>query len=430
MISALAGVLWLIGVPGIASSQGNTWAGISLTQMVKAAKWRVGALRVNGALEFNNVGYDSDIYYGYFDEPVADFTLAAAMPVQILLPVGKKIVLDVFDSPQYIFYLDTKGERSWNNAVKGQVHIAMENFYIQIGGGLSNVRQRLSPELNLNIRQKEDRINGTLLWQASQGLSFALLYGGAKYDYGDAEIEGIPIAQTLNRNESYVDAITYVQPSSRVRLFLDGQFGDYFFTEAASRFKDTRSYGVFGGLTFIPQEGKQRPIAPLQGSIRLGYKSFDIIDPLVADGSGFVGAVDISAGMFKRTTCRGFFSQDFSFSAFSTGTFYLSTAYGGGLSRQLSRRAILSYDLTFSRSRYPGTGGEGAPSGRNFRYTTHLAGLHIMLARHVSLSLLATIATRTLDQAARKINRNFFGINLIYGSAPSTVSAPAGGMSR
>ena len=429
-IAGLALALWPFSAPDIAFGQGNTWAGTSLAQMVEAARWRLGALRVNAALELTNAGYDSDIYFGYFDEAVPDYTFSAGIPVQVLLPLSKKVVLEVFDSPQYMFYLDTKNERAWNNIFRGQVHFAFDRFYVQAGGGLSNIRQRLSPELNINIRQKEDSLNGTILWQASRVMSFALLFGGSQFDYGDAEFSGTSIAETLNRKENYFDFVTYLQPSSRARLFMDGQYGTYTFTEAASSFKDTRSYSVFGGLAFVPREGEASPIEPVQGSISLGYKLFDILDPLLTGGSGFVGAVDISAGLFKRTTGRAFFSRDFAFSAYSSGTFYLSTTYGGGISRRMSRRATFSYDLSFSRSSYPEVNDGGIPIGQNFRYTTHNFSLNVRLARHLAITFLSTLGKRIVDSSGLERNRNFIGFSMIYGFAAGAISAPARGLSR
>jgi hypothetical protein len=418
-------------LPGPVFGQGNTWAGTSLAQMVEAARWRLGTLRVNAAFELNNAGYDSDIYYGYLAEPIHDFTLSAGIPVQLLFPVSNKIVLDVFDNPQYTFYLDAKNERAWNNTFRGQVHFALERFYIQAGGGLSNIRQRLSPELNINIRQKEESLNGTILWQASREMSLALLCESSQFDYGDGQFGGTSLAQTLNRKESYFDFVTYFQPNSRIRLFLDGQYGSFRFVDEASSAKDTRSYGVFGGLAFVPGEREARSVEPVQGSISLGYKLFDILDPLLTDGSGLVGAVDVSAGLFKRTTGRAFLSRDFAFSAYSSGTFYLSTNYGGGVSRQLSRRAIFSYDLSFIRSAYPQqNSGSGIPASQSYRYTTHRFSLSLRLARNLAITFLGTLSKRVLDDSGLSRNRNFYGLNIVYGFVAGAISAPARGLSR
>ena len=428
LIPALAGLSWLLAAPDQAFGQGETWAGTSLAQMVEGARWRFGTLRVNAAFNLLNAGYDSDVFYGYFDKPVPDATFSASVPIQVLLPLSKKAVLDIFDSPQYVFYLDTKTERAWNNTFEGQLHLALNRFYIQAGGGYSNVRQRLSPELNINIRQKEDSLNGTILWQASRGVSLALLYGGSQYDYGDAEFGGTSIAESLNRREDYFDIIAYVQPNPQVRFHIDGQYGKYSFRDAAASFRDARSYRVLGGFDFIPKEGGANRVGGIQGSASLGYMKIDFLDPEQVDGSGFAGDVNLSIGIMKLTTARVFFSRGFPFSVYSGAAYYISMNYGAGITRLLSRRASLSYELSFGRSTYPeDVGGGGVPQG--IRYTTHMASLNITLARNLAISFLGTIGKRAIDASSQVRDRNFFGFNLIYGATRGTISAPTGGLS-
>jgi len=430
--ASLAILSWALLAPSRAICQGNTWAGESLQKLVEAARWRLGLLRVNASLQVSNAGYDSDIYYGYYSNPVHDFTSLASTPVQLLVPVNKRIVFDIYDNPQYLFYLEAKNQRGLNNIFRGRVHFAFDKFYIQAGGGLSNIRQRLSPELNINIRQKEDSLNGAILWQASRVASLALLYGSSQFDYGNAEFGGTSLAETLNRKEEYIDFVTYLQPSSRVRFSLDGQYSSYRFTEEVSNVKDSRSYGFFGGLEFIPKAGEMRRVEGIRGSISLGYKRFDIIDPLLLDGSGLVGAVNVSTGLLEKTTGRAFFSQDFAFSASVGASFYVSTAYGGGITRLISRRTSFSYDISFGRSTYPDaeTGGEGIPAGIYNRYTTHSFSLDVRLARHLAITFLSTLGKRIVDASGLERNRNFFGFSMIYGFAPGSISAPIRGLSR
>jgi hypothetical protein len=423
---------WVVLFPAQARGQGNTWAGTSLAQMVEGARWKFGTLRVNATFSLSNVGYDSDVLYGYTPEPVPDFTLSAGSTVQVLMPLSKKIIVEIVDSPQYVFYLDTKRERAWNNTFGGQVHFALDRFYIQAGGGYSNARQRLSSELNINIRQKTNSLNGTVLWQVSRETSLALLYGGASYDYGDAEFGGTSIAESQNRKENYFDFVTYIQPTTRVRFFLDGKYGKYTFTEAISGFRDARSYGLFGGIEFIPRVGEVLQKVGVQGSLSLGYLYFNIDDPARVDGSGFSGKADISAELMKKTTVRASFSRGFQFSIYSGSTYYLQTSYGGGISRLLSRKVTLSYDISFSRSSYPGdeAAGEGAPQGIRNLHTMHTISLNFRLARHLGLTFLGSLAKRSFDQTGLARNRNFFGFNLVYGSAGGTMSAPRDVLSR
>lgn len=428
-LSGLALVALLLLAPRTAFGQGTTWPGIGLAHMVDAAKWRWGLLRVNAALELRNAGYDSDIYYGYFDKPTPDFTLAVGLPVQVFLPASKKVVLELFDNPQYLFYLDSSQERAWNNVFQGQVHIALERVYIGMGTGLSNVRRRLSPELNINIRQKEESLNGTLLWRASRATSLAFVYGGSRFDYGDAQYNGVQISELLNRREGYFNIITYLQLNPKVRYYLDGQYGTYSFLEEGTISRDARSLGIFGGFELIPGEGQEARTPRFQGRASLGYMHLDFKAPQFADGSGLAGSAELSVELFRRTMARVFFSRGFQFSIYSQAQYYTLTAYGGRITRLLSRRASFSYDLSFGRSTYPlDETGIGLPQG--LRYTTHSAFLNLMLARNLAIAFEGTFGRRT--QAGTDIirKRDSFGFSLIYGARAATLPVPAGGISR
>ena len=410
-------------------AQGNTWTGESLAQMVDSARWKLGALRVNAALQVTNAGHDSDIYFGYLEDPVPDFTLSASSPVQIFLPLGRTAVLEVQESPQYAHYLDTERERAWNNRLQGRFHVALKKLYLQAEAGLENVRRRVSPELNLNIRQISRSMGATALWQASRGVSMALLYGGATYAYGEPG-EGEPdIAAILDRREDLFDAIVYYQPSPRVRFSLGGQHGLYGFTTETTR--DTRSFGALGGIEFIPRTGEGRVPRGVGGAVRLGYMVFDLIEPGVADASNLVGEADLYAGLFRLTTVRAHFARSFQFSVYSSSTYYLSTRFGGGITRHLSRRAYLSYDLSLIRSAYPGDDPEGGGAGfPAHRYLTHELRLDLRLTRYLEIALVGSMGTRTLSVDGLSRHRNFVGIDLRYGVPMGNITAPAGGLTR
>jgi hypothetical protein len=131
-------LIWLLGTAGMAHAQGQTWLGEGLAQMVEGARWRISEVRVNAAFVLANAGYDSDIYFGYLQgHDVPDWTFAASTPVQLIVPLSKHVVFDLSDTPQYLFYLDTKKERAWNNTFQGRIHVALEKIYFQAGGEMA-----------------------------------------------------------------------------------------------------------------------------------------------------------------------------------------------------------------------------------------------------------------------------------------------------
>jgi len=355
--------------------------------------------------------------------------LTAGLPVQVWAPLSKKVVLEFYDNPQYVYYFDTDKERALNNTFQGQIHIALEKFYIRAGGGMANVRRRLSPELNVNIREKADSVDGLALWQASRHTSLALIFQRTAYDYGDEEFGGTTIAGMLNRAEGLFDLVAYVQPNPRLRLFVDGQYGTYDFPDDLPSNRDAQSFGIFGGFEFTPREGELISAARIEGDLTLGYVRLDMESPSFKDASGISGTVNLSAVPFKRTTVRGVFSRGFEFSVFSGASYYLSTSYGGGISRQLSSRISLSYDLMFGSSDYPEfDSGDGIRPG--YRYSTHSASLNFGLAPRLTLTLIGSLGRRTISQTDSARSRNFIGVNLIYGSPAGHVTVPVGAMSR
>jgi hypothetical protein len=394
--------------------------------MVEAAKWRFGVLRLNAALDVVNAGYDTDIYFGYL-EPVPDGTFSAGLPLQIILPLSKKVVLDVSERPEYLFYLNTERERAWNNVFSGRLHIAMDRVYAQAGGGMSDVRRRFSPELFLNVREKRDDLNGLFLWQASQATSLALLYDWSRFDYGNQEFNGTSLAETLARQEQYLDLVAYVQPSSRTRLSLDAQYGSYVFASQTSNMRDSRSYGIFGGVELIPRAGEVLGGMGIRGNLKLGYQRLDLIDPSLKDGEGLTGEGDITFDLSRKTSTHVFYFRGFDFSIFSSSTYYLSENFGVGLSQRLSRAATLSYNASFGRTAYPGE--EDSPDVWE-RYMTHRLSLDLRLARQLNMSFLAEYNRRLRVATGLPSDRAFFGINLTYGYPVSRMTLPIGGLSR
>jgi len=429
--SALVLLLGGLLAPPAAFGQGNTWAGQGLARTMDSAMFRAGILRANAAFTLADAGYDSDIYYGFFGESVPDASFSAATPVQMLFSVNKKVVLEVYDSPRYDFYLKTKGERAWNNTLRSQLHFVLTNVYFRLGGELADNRRRLSQELDINIREKTNRLDGLALWQLTRAASLALIYDRTRFDYGDAVYHGESLAETLNRNVDSVEFATFVHVDPHFRFFVDGQFGNYAFTGLTSQIKDTRSYAVFGGFVSVFQRENQRRIGRIQGYLRLGYMKFDVRAPGQPDGDGLVGDVDLSVGLFRLTTARIYYSKGFEFSIYSGATFYAEQNYGGGLTRLLSRRALLSYDLTFGQSSYPQSGdGGGIAPGVLYRFTTHRLLLSTTLSRYLRVSLTGTLGRRVTAETGQGWNRSIIALSLEYGTPGGPDTGPLGGLLR
>ena len=133
---------------------------------------------------------------------------------------------------------------------------------------------------------------------------------------------------------------------------MDGQYGTYEFTATEAANRDARSYGIFGGVEFIPRTGEVSRGWVSAGPSSLGYMRLDIDEPGVPDGSGITGEADISFEFLKKNDRRGYrFPGAFNSRSIPGPAIYLSTRYGAGIARRLSRRASLTYDFSYIEQR-------------------------------------------------------------------------------
>ncbi len=429
LFAGLLTAILLGSVPGNAFGQGQTWLGQSLEQRINSAWGRSGILRYNAALQIGNTGYDSDIYFGTFAQPVPDFILAIGPDLQMFLSAKKWLVFEIADSPRYVFFAKTVPERTLNNSFNGNLHMIFNKVYVEGGASLINAKERLNSELGLNVRLKTDDYSGLFLWQATKETSFMLQYQRTRYNYEDLISGATNISANLDRTEKFVRLLGYLQQKSRIRFYLKGEYGTYAFADSVSSYKDTRSYGLYAGADFVPPAGgTDSETSGVRGGFNLGYQKFDIIDPSQQDYSGLGGNVSVSLGILKRTAFRLFFSKGPRFSVYSGLTYYLGTDYGIGLSRSLSRHVVFTYDFSYSLSDYPSAEpSSGAANTSNIQYWTHAFRLTFLLRKDLELSLLADLGRRSQPSAVRPVSdRAFVGFGLTYGYSGGGFSLPTG----
>lgn len=404
-----------------ARAQGTNWMANAVLGMLRAAPWKMGPLRGYRAFSLGNAGYDSDIYYGFQEEEYPDFTFTAGPAFQWLVPLKKLIIFDSYQSLQGAFYVKNEKERAFNFRTNNQVHFLFKKAYGKTAFSYNNTRRRFSPELILNIRQEEIAWNSLFLWQFSRSGAVAWQLSTSRFNYRNAEYEGLSIDRELNRREIYADTFLYFQPNPRYRFFLNGQMGFYNFKYIESRIRDSRSYAVLGGLEFTPELSPTG--ATFQGGFSVGYIYLDPKSPLYEAASDLVGNGSVTINLSRSLSLRGYYARGFSVSIYSTFLHYLSTTYGGGFIFRLSNKVSLGNNLTFGQAEYP-LGKEGQETAPTYKFTTLSANIGIRLGREWNLSLFGNMSQRKILPAERKLNRFFIGFNLTFGSIPGENALP------
>jgi hypothetical protein len=408
LILAEAAVLSvLLGRPLSLEGQGvKTWLGNELLEQIDASSLKLGPFSIRPVFYLSFAGLDSNVYRAA-DFPVEDFRTTLGPGFHVYLPIKRKIVFSVYESPQYVYFARTEHERSWNNYLDGRVSFILNRFFISLGKSYSVAREQWSTEIDIRPRRKENVTQGSFLWQVTRKTSLFLGLSRAQYEYEALSFGETIISQALNRTENRADLTGYYRLSYRTRFFLNFQFGQYKFQYLLNP-RDSESNGVYAGLDFSP-------LGAVRGRINLGYKFFNVLVPGIEDYRGLVGDTNFSYRVAKPLIIRGSYAREVRFSTWYDYAYYTESISGVGASVYLTRNIRMDYNYRFGSNGYPDiTQGQPSLQTRKDTYESHSAAIYFRVVNTVGLGLTASWWDRNSSIPWANAEQTLMGINLTY----------------
>ena len=401
VLASILSLAWVAGKKSFA--YGKTWVGRDLEWQIKNAGFNLGPFSVRTVFMLSNAGFDSNVYYGAGAEPVKDFTFTAGPAFDVYLPLKKKLIFHIHESPQYVYYKETDRERTWNNYFRGEAHLVFNRFVVSAGVGRSDAKERWNTETDIPIFRREDSVQGSLFWQLAKRTSSNFSYRMARYEYEESSLEAFMYAEKLNRTETHFNFTGYREISLRTRLFLDAEYGFFDFENPKNQ-KNSKSYSGYGGLEFSP-------LGKIRGRAKIGYKYFDSINPQRKDYRGIVGDTSVSARLMKALAARASYKRDVQFSVWSDNTYFLESQYGAGASLYISKNIRLDYNYYQGTNDYPQ---EFGVQKRRDDYQIHAAGIYLRLQKDTAFGVIASRWVRDSNLDWEDDDRDFVGFNLTY----------------
>jgi hypothetical protein len=407
-MAAVFAIIVLFGTRGV-YAWGKTWMGLELQRAVTSAKWKLGPFRISPVLYLTDLGYDTNLFYGYGGNPVKDYTVTGGPGFSAYLPIKKKIIFQIYESPQYVYCYRTKSERTWNYYFSAKVSFDLNRFFISVGKGITDAKQRWSTEIDIRPRLMQDSWEGSILFQATKKTSFFVRDTQTTYKYENLAFGTFNIRDRLNRREDRLSFRAYYQATRRARFFLEGEYARFNFLQVVSQNRNSRSYGYFGGFEFAP-------LGIIRGRIGLGYK---ILEPQGKDFAGFKGLCgdsNVSVRLLRFLTVRGSYSRDIQLSVWYNNAYYLETRSGGGVSIYFIKKIRIDYDYRVGKNRYPESQlvSPGTTVKRRDDYGIHSVGLYFRLKNNIGIGLVANRWKRDSNLMLENANRDFIGMNLTY----------------
>ncbi len=395
-------------LPGAVKAE--TWKARALLMTIARAGLRIGPFRIAPVLYLTDAGFDSNVY-GQTEHPVQDYWLQAGPGVSVYLPVKKKIVFSITESPRYLYFFNTAKQRAWNNYLNGEVSFLFNNMFVNGGFTYNNYKYRYPFEIDIWPRLKETGAFGSILFQVHKNTSFSLSARTTDYAFENLEAEFQNLKVRLSRREDYLTILGYYQVTPRVMFSVSGEYGRTHFVDAAWSYGDSQSWAGYGGIDFSPG-------GRIRGSIKLGFKKLEPLAPGRKGFEGIVGSSTLSVRIFRALTVRGQYGRDVYYSAWYDNALFVGNRYAAGVSLYLINRKVrLDYDYILNRESYswiggavPTSGGAESRIGQDYQ----IAGVYFRLRENIGIGVSGgTYAWRYTPNSALA-RRTFIGLNLTY----------------
>jgi len=387
----------------------ETWLSRDLENKWRTIPWRLGPLRLQLNLTVRDAGYDSNVY-GNLYAPVRDYSLTAGPELKLYWPVHNRVLFYVSESPQYVYFLKMRRERTWNNYFTAEGYYALNRLLWTLGTSQSTAKSRVTPEIDIRSQIKQNSVYGSLLFQASPKTSVLFRYTHNFFGYENFQLEGASLRDRLDRNEDLWNAKFHYQLSPQKIYFVDVQYGIYNFVDSQSQ-NDALGYAVRAGVDYTPSE-------KVNGSISLGYKTVQPLKGGRRNYGGFIADTKLSFRVLRIFKARLTLLRDMPFSFIYSDTYFLLYQVGAGLSMYPSLNIRLDYDYYYAGFSYPEIGPSRLVSNvmdsYGDTYDAHSVGIIYRLKKNIGLGMTVGAWRRRFSYLNANSVRYYVFANLTY----------------
>jgi hypothetical protein len=378
------------------------------------ARMRFGPFRFRPVIQLRDIGHDDNVYYRESDNsPVGDFMGTISPEVKAYLTMGHTLILSFTENPEYTHYLNENRLRAFTNSFSPKVRLNLFNRFSISGDYHYNKHQRrVLNEFAGNVSDTTKGYSAGVFYETPRGSSIGFSGTVERFEYEDVVSSdfSLDLSRNLNRQEKTGNFEFYYKAFAESHIFLKVGSTTYAFDHVDSRWRDSRSTQIMGGIRF-PLLGRAR------GTLALGYKKFT---PQDASQKPFSGLIADSSLIFKfgRMNLRLGFSRKNQFSYSDSALYYVDTKADTGVSFYLTRLFRLDYLFQYGQLSYPEPYPVQSESGamidllRKDMYRGHSVGLTLRVFRTTGLSLSYNFFDRTSNAPGYTFRRNFLGFGL------------------
>jgi hypothetical protein len=268
----------------------------------------VGPVRFAPGITIREIGYDTNVFDESVQEgPKEDWVAAAAPDVSVYTRL-RFVRISAYAGSELTYYHQYESERSIGYAGRGRADFLLSRVRPFVGAGRTQTRTRPNGEIDVRADRIEDELSGGLAFDLS---AHSLVYGSwarNRTEYENTIQDGTDLGESLSREREDYQAGFKTDLTPLLSLQLYGSYQEDTF--AFFPIRDTTSKS--GMATF-----RIAADAIVTGTVTIGYKDMQAVDPLTKPYRGLTASAGISyplleLGRFTFVFVRG---TEYSFDA-------------------------------------------------------------------------------------------------------------------
>ena len=234
-------------------------------------RFHLGPLRFTPSIAISSVGIDNNVFNDPVD-PKEDETAAVGPAANLWMNLGRSRLSGTV-GVQYLYYNKYDNQRSWNTGDSGRWEIPLNRLTPFVIGSYSNSKSRPGFEIESRVRLASDSFGGGTKVRLSS-LTSVILTGTRSQSLfaPDQTYLGTDLATALNHATNTEEAQFRYSLTSITTFVADAQgIQDRF---DGDPLRNANSIMILPGF-------EMKPSALISGTVSVGYRHFEPLDPAV-----------------------------------------------------------------------------------------------------------------------------------------------------
>lgn len=394
----LALALGMFLVPAGAHAQTQT------PEAIESMPIHAGPVGLRPSLSVTSVGTDSNVF-NTAGNPQEDFT-ATIVPRVVARARAGRLMFSYGAASDFVYFTEFKDEQSVNFGSDVRLDGNFGRLQPYVSTGWVSTKERMNAELDARVpRTQRTIVGGTRILVASRT---ALVFNVRRYDLDfdeGTEFRGADLAHNLNSRADSVEGGVQLTLTPLTTLNVTASMQRDRFEAAPER--DANTIRITPSLQFDPT-------SLIRGTVSVGYRHFETLDPALPDYSGVIVQVLAGYTLLDRTKFDLDVARDVQYSYEDLEPYYLST--GGRLT--VTHQLVGPFDVQAFGGRQSLGYRSAAPAGENRtdRVDTLGAGVGYRFHPQFRVGFTWEENRRRSDLPDRRYERRRLFASLTYGS--------------